>query len=166
MAATKDTLLTALDALEQALDADGAGREQEWARRVEQALAAVEQAAQQRDAALRAPADELVPVDRPRLPSPAVDRYAAELRQTLANCRREAAVLRGKVQGAAEGLAVDVKPSGLAGALPVAPEAGAAADLGVFQQRARKLLQDLRKYRDDEVDVILEGVNTDVGSPD
>ncbi len=166
MAATKDALLTAVDALEQALDASGAGQGQEWARRVDQALAAVEKAVRQRGTALRANDGMPVPVDRPCLPSPAVDRRTADLQQTLADCRREAEALRGKLPGAAEGLDVPVQPDGLAGALPVAPEAGAVADLGVFEQRARKLLEELRHYRDEEVDVILEWVNTDVGAPD
>jgi hypothetical protein len=166
MRAKNDTLEKAMGELERALAEEAVGREADWAGRVDQVLAGIEAAVQQRAANLEPPDGKVVEVDRPRLPSPTVSRRAAGLRQELAGVLAEAQALRARVRGAVQAFGVPVQPAGLAGALPVAPEAGAIPDFGVFRQRVRELLTALAQYEEEEARLILESVTTDIGAPD
>ncbi|HEV3255500.1 MAG TPA: hypothetical protein VG013_01345 [Gemmataceae bacterium] len=166
MPAKTDVLSPALDRLERALAERGAGRERDWVERVDQALAAVEQGVRQHAATLEAPDGRVVDVDSPRLPSPTVSRRAAKLHQELDGFLVETRALRAKVRGASQGLGIAVSPSGLAGALAVAPEAGAIPDFSVFCKRAKELLEALNHYEEEEADLILEAVTTDIGAGD
>jgi hypothetical protein len=166
MNARKKTLVAAVDGLERALATDAVGREKDWAARVGQALGRLEQAVRDHDRALAASGGRLVEVDRPLLPSPTVDRRTEELRRELDGVLKEAQALRARVMGAAQGAAGGVNPSGLAGAREVAPEAGAAADFGVFCQRARHLLEALHHYEEQETDLVQHSVTTDIGAGD
>src|SRR5438270_9863969 len=141
MPAKQDPIVTAAEALERSVAADAGGRTQDWVRDVDAALAAVEQVVRQRAEALRGPDGQLLDVDRPRLPSPDVSRRTEDLERELRQFLDEVQALRRQVQGAAERLGVPPSPTGLAGALTVAPEAGAVADLGAFQQHARRLAE-------------------------
>jgi hypothetical protein len=166
MAANQDPIVRAADALERAAAADSAGRDRDWIDTVDRALAAVEQAVRQRAEVLREPDGQLLDVDRPRVPSPAVDRRTEGLERELHQFLDEVQALRSQVRGAAEGLGMAIAPDELAGALPVAPEAGAAADLAVFRQHARRLAEEVRRFEREETDLILDAVNTDIGAGD
>ena len=93
-------------------------------------------------------------------------RRAAELRRELDGFAEETRTLRTRAQGAAQAFGVTGNPANLAGALPVAPEAGAVPDFGMFRERTRKLLEALKHYEDEEARLILESVNTDIGAGD
>jgi hypothetical protein len=153
------------DDLERALG-DDVGRERDWARAADRALAAVEEAARRRAEALRTPDGRLIDVDRPRLPSPAVDRRTEDLERQLRQVLERARSLRGQVQGAAEGVGLEQDPAEAAGALAVAPEAGAVADLGVFRLHAHELAEALRHIERQEADLVLDSVTPDIGAGD
>src|SRR5690348_16723595 len=102
MPAKANDFNTVADGLERALSEGAAGREREWVSGVDRALAAVEGAVRRRAEALRTPDGELVDVDRPRLPSPAIDRRTDDLQRELLKLLERARSLRGQVSGAAE----------------------------------------------------------------
>lgn len=166
MPAKQDPIVTAAEELERSATAEAAGRPRDWMRGVDRALAAVEDTVRRRAAALRGPEGELLDVDRPMLPSPAICRRADELERELHHFLDEVRALLQQVQGAAEGLGMDANPAELAGALTVAPEAGAVADLGVFRQHARQLAEAMRRFEHEETDLILDAVTPDVGAGD
>jgi hypothetical protein len=166
MPAKANDFNTVADGLERTLSEGAAGREREWVSGVDRALAAVEEAVRRRAEALRTPDGRLVDVDRPRLPSPAVDRRTDALERELGTFLERTRSLRGQVPGAAEGIGLEQDPAELAGALPVAPEAGAAADLGVFRQHARELAEALRHFEREEADVVLDRITPNIGAGD
>jgi hypothetical protein len=131
--------------------------------RLKQALAQVEDAVWQRIVALKPVDGKIVKVDRPRLPSPGVDRRADKLCAELEHFLEEAQALRASAR---ETGTAPQDPATLGGALPVAPEVGAVADWGVFVQRARRLVADLEEYENQEAELIYDSINTDIGSPD
>jgi hypothetical protein len=163
MKARKKTLEAAVTGLERALATDAGP---DWAGRVGQALDRLEQAVREHNQALAATDGRLVEVDRPLLPSPTVDRRTEELRRDLDGFLEEAKALRGQVRGAAPGAGLGVGAAGQAGAREVAPEAGAAADFGVFCQRARRLLEALHHFEEEETDLVQDSVTTDIGAGD
>ena len=161
-----DLLFAAVHGLECLLAESMAARQQDWLARVDQALAGVEQAMRERANALTVPEEGLVEVDRPRLPSPTVARRAEELRQELAGMIAEARALRAKVQSATPASGLEIGSSDLAGALPVAPEAGAVPDFGLFCRRTRELLDGLGRYEEEEAKLILDSITPDIGAGD
>lgn len=157
----RNDLQAAVERLEHALSEPGA----DHAARLREPLARLEDVVWQKIAALKPADGKLIDVDRPRLPSPAVDRRADKLCTELEKFLEEVRALRGKARQTAAAAPVS-DPATLAGALPVAPEAGADADLGVLLQRARQLLQDMEHYEAQEAELIYDSVNTDIGAGD
>jgi hypothetical protein len=166
MPAKQKNFNTVADGLERALGEGAPGREQDWIGGADRALAAVEEAVRRRVEALRTPDGQLVDVDRPRLPSPAVDRRTDGLERELRQVLERAQTLRGQVRGAAEGIGLEQPPEEAAGALSVAPEAGAVAALGVFRQQARALAEALRRLEQQEADLVLDSITPDIGAGD
>jgi len=166
MPTKSDALSASVEGLERALAERSTSPERDWAERVDQALAAVEQAVRQRSATLEAPDGRLVDIEGPRLPSPTVSRRAGKLHQELDGFLDETRALRAKLRGSAQAPGTVVTPSGQAGALALSPEAGAVADFGVFCKRARELLDALGHYEQEEADLILDTVTTDIGAGD
>jgi hypothetical protein len=158
--AKQDPLVTAADELERAVG--GASPDPA---RAERALDAAERALMQRRPAL-SPADgRVVEVDRPRLPSPGVDRAVTGLRKDVGALLEQTRALRyhGREVSGAAPLG---DPAALAGALPVAPESGAAVDRADFVLRSRELATGLRQFVEAEAHVVLDAVNTDIGAGD
>ena len=161
-----DSLFAALDELERLMALDATRRAPGWLGQVDQALTAVEQGMRERANALTVPEEGLVEIDRPPLPSPTVTRRAEELRQELVGWIEEARRLREKLAGTAPASGLNPDPSTLAGALPVAPEAGALPDFGVFYRRTKNLLEGLQHYQEEEAKLILDSVTPDIGAGD
>jgi hypothetical protein len=161
MPATRGPLAKAVDGLKRALAGDVAAGGEEWAGGFGRALAAVEQAVRRHRATLEDGEGRVVDVNTSLNPSPTVDRRAGELRQELDGFLREAQALRGKLHGVHAAATKD--PSTLAGALPVAPQA---ADLGVFCERAERLVEGLGQFDREEADLIQESVTLDLGAGD
>ena len=166
MPANETNLNSVADGLERALGEGAAGREPDWIGAVDRALAAVEGALRRRAESLRTPDGHLVELDRPRLPSPAIDRRTGELERQLQQFLARAQSLRAEVRGAAEGVGLEQNPAEAAGALSVAPEAGAVAALGVFRQHARELAGALRHLEQQEADLVLDSITPDLGAGD
>jgi hypothetical protein len=165
MPAKADNLMAAIVDLERVLDgtaADERGRTTD----LDRALAGLEEAVRRHADALRGPEGLVGNVDRPRIPSPAVDRHTERLRQVLAQILRHIQGLRVKARAEGQDPAVSGDPATLAGALPVAPEAAALADHGVLVQRARQLARALERFENEEADLMLDSVNMDIGAGD
>jgi hypothetical protein len=156
--ATQDPLQRAADELERAVTGEDLTR-------VELALDAAERALMQRRPDLRPEDGRVVDVDRPRLPSPGLDRAVTGLRKDVGELLEETRALRYHVREVS-GAAPLGDPAALAGALPVAPEAGAAVDRADFRLRGRDLAAALRHFVEDEANVVLDAVNTDIGAGD
>jgi hypothetical protein len=163
MPAANVPLMQAMQGLKQALGSHGVGQK-DWADRVGRALAAVEEAVRQHRDTLEDDEGRVVDVNTSLNPSPVVKRRADGLRAELNDLLKEAQALRAKVRGVHASAAAD--PKTLAGALPVAPEAGEATDFGVFWERARDLLARLGHFEEEEADLIQYSVTLDLGAGD
>lgn len=144
MVIKSDDLCAAADELERVLGQGAAGAAGQQAV-AERALLRLEEIVRRHAGSLYN-SDGLVTVDRPRLPSPGVDRQTAELRQQLESLVRDLQELRSRV--------------------PAAGPSGAGIDHASLVARARQLAEALRTYEDREAHVILESVNTDIGAGD
>ena len=164
MPANHYSLTKAVEELKRVLREDIPGRESAWSRRLDEALARVEQAASQHRACLKDDQGRVVDVDTPLNPSPTVARRSDELRQELDALLREAGRLRGKLATLHPDPNLD--PQTAAGALPVAPEAADVADYGVFCERVETLLQRFEHFDADESELIQESVTLDLGAGD
>jgi hypothetical protein len=144
MSAKREDLLAAVTHLERVLK-HPAGPP--GAAHLEQALANLEDVVSRHTATLRDP-NALMgsDMDRPRIPSPGVDRQTRHLREELKGLLQDVRNLRTRVP------------------LPDSP--GAWGDHANLARRARKLAEALERYEDHEVHLILDSVNTDIGSPD
>src|SRR5947209_16903890 len=92
MSRIHEKLLAAAHALQQAVTQ--APTLPDWRTHLDRALDRLEEAVRQRGAALQAPEGLLADVDRPRVPSPAVDREASNLRMDLGHLLDEIHALR------------------------------------------------------------------------
>jgi hypothetical protein len=163
MPATNVPLVQAMQGLKQALGSNGVGQK-DWAERVARALEGVEAAVRQHRDTLEDEEGRVVDVNTSLNPSPVVKRRADGLRAELDGFLAEAQELRRKVGEVHASASVD--PRTLAGALPVAPEAGDVPDFGVFWQRARDLLKGLGHFEEQEADLIQYSVTLDLGAGD
>ncbi len=159
----KVPLVQAMQGLKEALGSNGVGQK-DWAGRVGQALEVVEEAVRRHRDALEDEEGRVVDVNTSLNPSPVVKRRADELCAELDDFLEEARELRRKVGEIHASPLAD--PKNLAGALPVAPEAGDLPDFGVFWQRARDLLKGLGHFEEAEADLIQYSVNLDLGAGD
>jgi hypothetical protein len=143
MTTARDALLQAIESLEQVLAQEPATDRRAWAVRVDQALAAAEQALRQENADARSPrGGPFKAVDMTR---PALVRQVGKLRRLLTAEVGEAAELRSEVQGAAH---------------------GATLDLGALRQQLHIFVGDLRRLKEGEIDLVQESVTTDLGAGD
>jgi len=141
----EDALLLSLDRLDQILTADSAGREQEWAEAVGGALAGLEATLRRHRAAARRPDGPLAEVDETR---PTLARQADELRSDLDDFLQQLLALRQQVRDTAEAY-----PSG-------------SVDFAGIRQQAEQFLIGLHEKRETETKLVLESVNTDIGTGD
>jgi hypothetical protein len=106
---------------------------------IEKVLANAETVLRQRKAPLRPVDGKLVEVERPRIPSPTVDRRASGLRKDVDDLLREAEELRSRA---------------------------ATADPAAMQQRVHELAEAIQAFIDHEAKLVLQSVNTDIGGND
>lgn len=143
----------------------GEGRENDWGRRMEQALAGVEEAVRRHREGLHDAEGRVIAVDAPLNPSPKIARRADGLRQELDHLLDEARRLRQKV-GSVHPSAGTMDADTAAGALPVAPEMADVADFGVFRERIEHLLDDFQHFNTEEARLMQESVTMDLGAGD
>jgi hypothetical protein len=141
----EDALALFLDRLHQTLDADSSGNQREWAEAVGDALARLEAALMQYQAAAWHPEGPLAAVDQTR---PTLVRQADELRNDYDDLVKQLPILREQVRRAAE----------------VGPSDG--VDFTALRQQAKQLLAGLREKQETETKLLLDSVNTDIGAGD
>jgi hypothetical protein len=143
MTTARDALLQSIESLEQALAQDPTTGRRAWVARVDQALAAAEQALRQENADACSPkGGPFKAVDMKR---PALVRQVDKLRRQLSAEVGEAAELRSEVQRAAH---------------------GAAPELDALRQHLSLFVGDLRRLKEGEIDLVQESVTTDLGAGD
>jgi hypothetical protein len=140
MAAQAEHLLDITHELERTLNE--AHARPDWKERLEDVLARAEDVARRQGAELMNPEGILNETDRPRLPSPAVDRKVGGLRRELAQILEEIHALRTAVPAAEAVLSDDLL------------------------RRGRKLVASLGRYRNAETHVVMGSVNLDLGAGD
>jgi hypothetical protein len=136
MKAKQESIRAAVEELEHTLDTTGDRG------RLDRALAGIEQAVREHAEALDG--ERLIDVENPRLPSPGVDRKVGALRQELGELLAQTRVLRDRLGQAS----------------------GDTPDFGPLRARFRRLLRSFGQYEADEVCVILDTLNTDIGAGD
>jgi hypothetical protein len=165
MTKNTDNFLAAIQRFERVVDGQARSGQEQQAD-LDQALAGLEEAVCLHADSLREPEELLDHLDGPRIPSPGLDRRTQNLRDELAAILENIRSLRAQVHAEGQPPAVDVDPATLAGALPVAPEVGGVVEHGILLQRARQFIQTLEAFENEEADVILDTVNTDIGAGD
>jgi hypothetical protein len=140
-----DDLVAAMNRLEQVLGDESSRRDEEWLGCADEALRTVEESVRLHLPTLRPADGKLIEVDRPRLPSPMVSRRADELYGELHGFLNETQALRTMLHGS---------------------DGSSAPNFGAFRQRARQLVEALQQYEEEEANLILESVNTDIGAGD
>jgi hypothetical protein len=149
----EDALALSLDHLHQALAADSAGCGRNWAQAVGDALANLEAALRQHRKAARRPDGPLAEVDQTR---PTLARQADEVCSDYDELLRQLLALREQVQEAAEASRASSSPT----------TAGGLVEISAVRERAEQILAGLQKNRQDETNLVLESVNTDIGAGD
>src|SRR3989442_1306518 len=101
MATKREPLLAAAEELKRVLwQAQGLA---DWPSRLDRALARIEEEVRRRGATLVSPDGLISELDRPRLPSPAVDREEGHLRGDLAQLLEQIEALRAALAGPRNG---------------------------------------------------------------
>jgi hypothetical protein len=165
MPAEKHSLVRAVEDLKRAVNAPTRGRGNDWTRRMDQAILAVEQAVQRHDASLSDDKGCVVDVDSSLNPSPGVARKADGLHQTLDDLLREIQSLR-RALPSVHPAPADMDSSTAAGALEVAPEVGDLADFGVFCEHIKEALDGFDRFSEKEAVLMQESVTLDLGAGD
>lgn len=150
-----ERLKQSMTSLERALSAKTAGREYQWSASVADALDQVCDAMQSRPSA---PASGDI-VDKTR---PTLKRQADGLRREYTDCLTRADALHGEIRRVTHTFA----PKDRAGARDDAAKVESIPDFADIRQRAADLLNCLQHVRDEEANLVLESVNTDIGVGD
>jgi hypothetical protein len=156
MAAMKD------DRLLQAVTEAIAGRERDWARQVQRALAGVARALQHHAAAADSPDGLFAEVDLTR---PTLTRRVAELRREHGYFLQKVRALQEEVQGIAQAFEPYAEVEGPPHALPE-PAVETVSDFGGIRQRVEEFLTALKQHTEAEADLVFETVSTDIGVGD
>jgi hypothetical protein len=151
-----EALVISLEWLRLAVAGEIPGREREWAEAVADAVAGVETALRLHKAAARAPDGLLAEVDETR---PTLARKAAELRSDHDAWLGRVLCLRAEAARVAQAFQPAVVSP------PTRPARGV-ADFGAIRNQARQVLAGLEENREEEMKLVLESVNTDIGVGD
>ena len=141
----EDALALFLDRLHQALTTESVGRQQQWMEAVGDALARLEGALRQHQAAAWHPDGPLAEIDQTR---PTLARQTDELRSDYDDYLQQLLTLREQVRRTAQ----------------AGPSDG--VDLAALRQQAEQFLAGLQKKWETETKLLLESVNTDIGAGD
>jgi CheY-like chemotaxis protein len=158
----RDVLLMLVKRLEQALAADWATKEGAWLERVLLVLDRVEQATRQ----------QLLDVDSPDGPldgfreTPSQDRRMEAVRAKYADFVQQAMALKKDLQKLSHACRSITQDPGERLGLPEPVEEPVRLDMATIRQRVERFRRDLEKHRQDEINLILESVTTDIGGGD
>jgi len=163
MPVRNDILRAPLDRLEQVLGAPATGRERQWASRLAAALGAVVQGWVVHTAESESADGVFTEVDLTR---PSLARQVGALCQEHGELLARATALQREAQSAARAFTFPA-PS-RAAAYPPAELSGPrqVPDFGLLRRRAEELLHALRRHQEDETDLVLESLTTDIGVGD
>jgi hypothetical protein len=158
----RDVLLMLVKRLEQALAPDWVGNEGPWFERLLLVLDRVEQATRQ----------QLLDVDSPDGPldefrkTPSQDRRMKVVHARYADFVQQAMALKKDLQKLSQAFySITQDPSERLG-LPEPDEEPVRLDVATIRQRADRFRRELEKHRQDEINLILESVTTDIGGGD
>jgi hypothetical protein len=140
MAAKSDDLIAAVKDFDASVDRAGDPA------LLERALARLESVVQRHANVLRHPDDLIGAVDRPRIPSPGMDRDISHLHDQLEALLRDIRALAGWASAPGESRSMEA--------------------LSALRWDAHRLSEELAQYWDREAHVILETVNMDIGAGD
>jgi hypothetical protein len=145
-----ESLLRALDRLEECLEAPLSGRAQAWAERVGWALAEADFALQQHIRAAEAHAGPFAPDDLKGPMLPTADQRVHQLGQDHQILQSTTQTLRQELQDIAQPFADGPKVN----------------DLLKIRRRVRQLISDIQHHKEDETILLMENVNMDIGVGD
>jgi hypothetical protein len=159
----EDVLVQPMERLELLLQADFPGRELCWAQGVSVALAGVEHSLLLHTSFAENADGLLVHIDLTR---PTLARRVSQLRQEHRQLSRWSADLQHDLRDAVLAFRNPGTEIALPRALPELPGPAKVLDLGAIRHDLGRLLQSLHHHVDDEAQLILESVNTDIGVGD
>ena len=160
---TADRLQTALEHLTETLAGESTGREGAWAREADRALAAVEMGLRQHVQAAEAADGSWSRVDLTR---PTLVRRVSEVRQHHRALQDDLKTLRRDLRSAAEAFQRRHRLLRGADTLPPVQTPDSVPDFGAVRGHAESIADGLRRMEDEEVELLLESVNTDLGAGD
>lgn len=158
-----DVLVEPIERLEQALAADCAGHERDWAQRVGNALGNIEQALGAHTALTESTDGLFSKVDLTR---PTSVRQVSELRREHTELRDQTRTLRGQLQTGIEAFRPPDASLARVEALPEPTALTPVPDFGSIRQAVARLLADPQRHQRDETKLLLESVNNDIGVGD
>jgi hypothetical protein len=164
MTPTADQLLDSCEMLQKTMSKEVVGHEREWATRVSAALGQVEKSLQQHISDAEAPTGLFateVDLNRPTLA-----RKVGQLRRDHEDFSERAAALRKEVDTAAQVFTRPKLASQNATDLPEPPPTAEVADIGAVRQSVEAFLAALLQHRDQEANIAIESVTTDLGAGD
>ncbi len=163
MMTTNDPLLECGDRLEEAIAAEIPGREPAWAEQVGNALAGLQVALRQHTAGAEEPDGMYSHVDLTR---PTLTRQVGDLRQEHKDFLQRAALLEKHIGSAAEPFASRADTITATSPLPEPAAVRAIPDFGDLRQRGEQFIRALRRHLEQENDLVLESVTTEIGVGD
>jgi CheY-like chemotaxis protein len=158
----RDVLLMLVKRLEQALDGDWVGRERAWLERVIAVLDRVDQVMRQHAFEVEAPDGPWEGAEW----TPTGSRRSKELHAKYADLLERAKSLKSELQRMLLALTgITGTPAEKSGP-PPAVEGPVALDIGKVRPRLEQFRKDLENHRQEEINVVLESVTTDIGGGD
>jgi hypothetical protein len=157
----EDALDTSVDDLSEALASSAPGNEREWTKRVAEALAQVEHHLRRHAAETRSPDGPLAEVDLTR---PTLARQAAGLRRDYDELLKQCLALQEGVRRAAAAFAPTEALQ--SPKRPPTSKDSPIPDFGALRDQAAPLLEELRRKKEAEIDLVQESVTTDIGVGD
>jgi hypothetical protein len=159
---TTDVLLLPCDELALALSAEFVGRELDWADSVSSALAALGRGLRQHTALAERADGIYAKVDLTR---PTLIRHINHLRREHPELMAEVRNLQEQVRDVT--LAFQPRQAMLAlGALPAVEARAPVPDFSAIRERGEQLLARLHRHEEEEDMIVLESVDTDIGTGD
>ncbi len=159
----RDPLLSAMDGLKTVLAEDGAPRADTWASRLANRLARVQEALEEHKILAQDPDGLFAQVDGTR---PTLSRQADQLRKEHEQLLQQAACLRKQARTVAE--FPDLRANGREDVIgrPRGARRSPVLKTETIRQDAERLLTDLEQVVAAEGGLLLESVNTDIGTGD
>jgi hypothetical protein len=163
MRATTDVLPPLLDSLERALQEEAAGQEGAWADDVKACCRGLRDALAKHQVDAEAPRGALSTVDLTR---PSLVRQVGDLRREHTEFADQLVTIEAKLTGVIEAFGASVKSPASADALPRPSPVGVVPDFGAIRQDGLRFVSAVRQHLQQETDLVLESVTTDLGAGD